>query len=69
MFIGRVNRHFHAHHRLPDVSIQVIDKVNAKDDLLAKKGQWIYRIRSLKQDELNAGDFIFGPNRGERGRK
>ena len=64
-----VNRHFHAHHGLPDVSIQLIDKVNAKDDLLARKRQWVYRLRSLKPDGLNASDFIFGPNRGERGRK
>ena len=64
-----VNRHFHGHQGLPDVSIQLIDKVNAKDDLLAKKGQWVYRLRSLKPDGLHASDLFFGHNRGERGRK
>ena len=64
-----VNRHFRGDHGLPDVSIQLIDKVNAKNDLLAKKGQWVYRLRSLKPDGLNASDFFFGHNRGERGQK
>ena len=49
-----VNRHFRGHHGLLDVSIQLIDKVNAKDDLLAKKGLWVYWLRSLKPDGLNA---------------
>ena len=39
------------------------------DDLLAKEGQWVYRLRSLKPDGLNESDFFFGHNRGERGRK
>ena len=43
----------HGHHGLQDVRIQLIDKVNAKDDLLAKVGQWAYRLRSLKPDGLN----------------
>ena len=45
-------RHFcnHGHHGLPDVSIQLIDKVNDKDDLLAKEGHSVYRLRSLKHD-------------------
>ena len=57
------------HHGLSDVRIQLIDKVNDKDDLLAKEGQWVYRLRSLKPDGLNESDFFFGHNRGERGRK
>ena len=66
---GLVNRHFRGHHGLPDVSIQLIDKVNAKDDVLAKKGQWVYPLRSLETDGLNASDFFFDHNRGERGKK
>ena len=66
-----VYRHFYGlgHHGLSDVRIQLIDKVNDKDDLLAKEGQWVYRLRSLKPDGLNESDFFFGHNRGERGRK
>ena len=66
-----VYRHFYSlgHHGLSDVRIQLIDKVNDKDDLLAKEGQWVYRLRSLKPDGLNESDLFFGHNRGERGRK
>ena len=43
-----IYRHFYSHghhmHGLQDVSIQLIDKINAKDDLLAKEGQWAYRL-------------------------
>ena len=66
-----VYRHFysHGHHGLSDVSIQLIDKVNDKDDLVAKDGQWVYRLRSLKPDGLNESDFFFGHNRRDRGHK
>ena len=66
-----VYRHFYSlgYHGLSDVRIQLIDKVNDKDDLLAKEGQWVYRLRSLKPDGRNESDFFFGHNRGERGRK
>lgn len=66
-----IYKHFysHGHHGLQDVSIQLKDKVNAKDDLLAKEGQWAYRLRSLKPDGLNESDFFFSQNRGERSRK
>ena len=49
-----VYRHFYSlgHHGLSDVRMQLIDKVNDKDDLLAKEGQWVYRLRSLKPDGL-----------------
>ena len=57
----------HGHHGPPDVSIQLIDTVNDKDDLLA--GQWVYRLRSLKPVGLNESELFFGHNRGERGRK
>ena len=66
-----IYKHFnsHGHHELQDVSIQLIDKVNAKDDLLAKEGQWAYRLRSLKPDRLNESSFFFSQNGGERSRK
>ena len=56
-------------HGLSDVPIQLIDRVNDKDDLLAKEGQWVYQLRSLKPAGLNESDFFFGHNRGDRGRK
>ena len=63
-----VYRHFYGpgHHGLQDVSIQLIDNVNAREDLLAKEGQWAYRLRSLKPDGLNESDFFFSQNKGER---
>ena len=62
-----VYRHFYGpgHHGLQDVSIQLIDKVNAREDLLAKEGQWAYRLRSLQPDGLNESDFFFSQNKGE----
>ena len=38
---------------------------------IAKEGQWVYRLRSLKPDGLSESDFFVGHNRGirERGRK
>ena len=53
----------HGHHGLQDVSIQLIDKVSAKDDLLAKEGQWAYPLRSLKPNGLNESVFFFSQNR------
>ena len=63
-----IYKHFYGpgHHGLQDVSIQLIDKVNAREDLLAKEGQWAYRLRSLKPDGLNESDFYFSQNKGER---
>ena len=56
-----IYKHFYSHgyHGIQDVSIQRIDKVNAKDDLLAKEGQWAYRLRSLKPNGLNESNFLF----------
>ena len=51
---------------LRDVEIHLIDKVNAKEDLVAKEGQWAYRLRSLRPQGLNESDFFFSQNRGER---
>ena len=59
----------HGHHGLPHVSIQLTDKVNDKDDLLAKEGHWVYRIHFIKTDGLNESDFFFDHNRRERRRK
>ena len=44
-----VYRHFYSlgHHGL-----SLIDRVNDKDDLLAKEGQWVYRLRSLSRMDL-----------------
>ena len=66
-----VYKHFYClgHHGLSDVCIQLIDKVNDKDDLLAKEGHWVYRLPSLKPDGLNESDFFFGDNKGESGCK
>ena len=66
-----IYRYFYSqgHHGLQDVTIQLIDKVNAKDDLIVKEGQWAYRLRSLRPDGLNESDFFFSQNRGERTRK
>ena len=63
-----VYKHFHGHghHGLQDISIQLIDKVNVKEDLIAKEGQWAYRLRSLKPDGLNESDFFFSQNREAR---
>ena len=43
-----IYNHFHSdeHHGLRDIEVHLIDKVNAKDNLLAKEGQWAYRLRS-----------------------
>ena len=37
-----IYKHFHSpgHQGLADLSIQIIDKVNDKDALIAKEGQW-----------------------------
>ena len=44
-------KHFHSdeHHVLPDIEVHVIDKVNAKDNLLAKEGQWLDISTSLSE--------------------
>ena len=38
------NKHFHSdgHHGLRDIAVHLMDKVNAKDNLLAKEEQWAY---------------------------
>ena len=61
-----IYKHFYSrgHHELQDVNMQLIDKVNAKDDLLAKEGQWVYPLRSLKPDGLNESDFFLARTEG-----
>ena len=63
-----IYKHFHGdgHHGLRDVEIHLINKVIAKEDLIAKEGQWAYRLRSLRPQGLNESDFFLSQNRGER---
>ena len=65
-----IYKHFHSdeHRGLRDIEVHLIDKVNAKDNLLAKEGQWAYRLRSVRPEGLNESDFFFSQNRGERTR-
>ena len=60
-----IYKHFHSdeHQRLRDIEVHLIDIVNAKDNLLAKEGQWVYRLRSVRPEGLN--NFFFSQNRGE----
>ncbi|KAK2556180.1 hypothetical protein P5673_021780 [Acropora cervicornis] len=50
-----IYKHFHSdeHHDLRDIELHVIDKVNAKDNLLAKEGQWAYLLQSVRPEGLN----------------
>ena len=43
-YIYTMYKHFHSdkHHGLRDLEVHLIDKVNEKDNLLAKEGQWAY---------------------------
>ena len=65
-----IYKHFHSdeHQGLRDIEVHLIDKVNEKDNLLAKEGQWAYRLRSVRPEGLNESDFFFSQNRGERTR-
>ena len=65
-----IYKHFHSdeHHGLRDTEVHLIDKVNAKDNLLAKEGQWAYRLRSVRPACLNESNFFFSQNREERPR-
>jgi len=62
-----IYKHFHSdeHHGLRDTEVHLIDKVNAKDNLLAKEGQWAYLLHSVRPEGLNESDFFFSQNRGE----
>ena len=46
-----IYQHFHSdeHHGLHDIVVHLIDKVNAKDNLLAKEGQWLGISTSLSE--------------------
>ena len=65
-----IYKHFHSdeHQGLRDIEVHLIDKVNEKDNLLAKEGQWAYRLRSVRPEGVNESDFFFSQNRGERTR-
>ena len=59
-----IYRHFYGpgHHGLVDVNLKLIDKVNVKERLIEKEGQWAYRLRSLTPEGLNDSNFF--SNRG-----
>ena len=63
-----IYKHFHSdeHQGLRDIEVHLIDKVNEKDNLLAKEGQWAYRLFSVRPEGLNESDYFFSQNRGER---
>ena len=65
-----IYKHFHSdeHEGLRDIEVHLIDKVTEKDYLLAKEGQWAYRLRSVRPVGPNERDFCFSQNRGERTR-
>ena len=54
------------HSGLNDVRIQLIDRVNGKDKLREKEGQWAYRLKTLDPNGLNENDFFFVQNRRSR---
>ena len=62
-----IYKHFHSDEQqgLRDIEVHLIDKVNEKDNLLAKEGQWAYRLRSVRPEGLNESGFFFSQNRGE----
>ena len=59
-----IYKHFHSdeHQGLRDIEVHLIDKV------IAKEGQWAYRLRSVRLEGLNERDFFFSQNGGERTR-
>ena len=64
-----IYKHFHGpgYHGLSGLSIQIIGKVNNKDAPLAKVGQWVYGLQSLRPDDgLNDSNFFFSQNRRSR---
>ena len=65
-----IYKHFHSdkHHGLCDIEVHQINKVNAKDNFLAKEGQWAYRLHLVRPEGLNESDFFFSQNREERTR-
>lgn len=53
-------RHFHGpgHHGLQDATIQLFDKFNDWEILIEREGQWVYRLRSLRPEQLNDSNFF-----------
>ena len=50
-----IYKHFHSdeHQGLRDIEVHLIDNVNEKDNLLAKEGQWAYRLRSVRPEGIS----------------
>ena len=66
-----IYKHFHGpgHHGLQDVSVQIIANIhNYYEKLFIKKGEWAYRLQTLKPEGLNHSDFFYSQNRVTRNR-
>ena len=52
-------RHFWSeeHGGLKDLKIQLIDRVNKREELRDREGQWTYRLNTLSHYGLNNDDF------------
>lgn len=63
-----IYKHFFSdgHQGLQDLNVQLIDRVNKKENLIDKEGQWAYQLRSLRPSGLNESNFFYSQNRGER---
>ena len=61
-------RHFwrEGHNGMADIKVQIIDRVNRKDELRDKEGQWAYRLNTLSPYGLNDNDFFYVQNRRSR---
>ena len=51
---------------IKDVKFQLIDRVNGKENLREKEGQWAYKLKTLDSTGLNGNDFFFVQNRRSR---
>ena len=62
-----IYKHFHSdeHQGLRDIEVHLIDKVNEKDNLLAKEGQWAYRLRSVRPVRVLMKVISFSARIGE----
>ena len=65
-----VYRHFGGpkHKGMDSMTIQIIDKVNNRESLVDKEGQWAYRLRTLCPEGLNEDDFFYSKNSKSRKR-
>ena len=55
-----IYKHFwgEGHHRLEDIQIQLIDRVNSEEELRDRESQWAYRLNTLNPYGLNEDDFF-----------